>query len=50
MDSTQGSGKERRLLSKVQIEQIQICTLDLSEQVGVWVQSEEALGILENAG
>jgi trimethylamine--corrinoid protein Co-methyltransferase len=50
MNSNQGPGYEHRLLSGEQIEQIHIYTLDLLEQVGVWVQSEEALGIFENAG
>ncbi len=36
-----------RILSKEKIEKINAYTFDLLEEVGVWVQSEEALDILD---
>jgi trimethylamine--corrinoid protein Co-methyltransferase len=50
MNTDQRVGSEHRILSQAQIEAVHGSTLDLLEQVGVWVQSREALDILKDAG
>ncbi len=50
MNGRQQLGSEHRILTQDQIEKIHSSTLDLLEQVGVWVQSREALDILKDAG
>jgi trimethylamine--corrinoid protein Co-methyltransferase len=50
MNHSQASGTGNRILSQDQIEKINRYTFELLEEVGVWVQSEEALDILRNAG
>jgi trimethylamine---corrinoid protein Co-methyltransferase len=50
MNNSQTPGAGNRLLTMDQIEKIEAYTFELLEEVGVWVQSEEALDILANAG
>lgn len=50
MDIGQRKGSRNRILSQEQVQLIHEHTLELLEKTGVWVQSEEALEILGNAG
>ena len=50
MNHFQTLGSGNRLLSQDQIEKINAYSFDLLEEVGVWVQSEEALDILGASG
>ncbi len=50
MDIRQRKGSRNRILSQEQVQLIHEHTLELLERTGVWVQSEEALEILGNAG
>jgi trimethylamine---corrinoid protein Co-methyltransferase len=50
MNHFQNPGAGNRILSKEQIEKVHNYTLNLLEEVGVCVQSEEALDILGSAG
>ena len=50
MDIRQRTGSRNRVLSQEQIQLIHRHTLELLERTGVWVQSEEVLEILGDAG